>query len=67
MFFYIQIIQLLIFKIQDKNYYSGYEDAKHSLKLKKEENLKGFYRAAIYAYHLTFILNLNIKLLQKET
>ncbi len=38
--------------IRDKNYYSGYEDAKHSLKLKKQENLKGFYRAAICAYHL---------------
>ena len=41
--------------IQDKNYYSGYEDAKESLKLKKDENFKGFYRAAICAYHLGFI------------
>ncbi|CAF2588167.1 unnamed protein product [Rotaria sp. Silwood2] len=41
--------------IQDKNFYSGYEDAKQSLKLKKDENFKGFYRAAICAYHLGFI------------
>jgi len=41
--------------IQDKNYYSGYEDAKQSLKLKKDQNFKGFYRAAICAYHLGFI------------
>jgi tetratricopeptide (TPR) repeat protein len=41
--------------IQDKNYYSGYEDAKESLLIKKDENLKGFYRAAICAYHLGFI------------
>jgi len=40
--------------IQDKDYYSCYKDAKHSLKLKKEENLKGFYRAAICAYHLCY-------------
>jgi len=41
--------------IQDKNFYSGYEDAKQSLKLKKYENFKGFYRAAICSYHLGFI------------
>ncbi|CAF0870005.1 unnamed protein product [Rotaria sp. Silwood1] len=41
--------------IQDKNFYSGYEDAKQSLKLKKDGNFKGFYRAAICAYHLGFI------------
>jgi len=41
--------------IQDKNFYSGYEDAKKSLKLKKNENFKGFYRAAICSYHLGFI------------
>lgn len=41
--------------IQDKNFYSGYEDAKCSLKLKKDQNFKGFYRAAICAYHLGFI------------
>ncbi len=41
--------------IQDKNFYNGYEDAKKSLKLKKDENFKGFYRASICAYHLGFI------------
>lgn len=41
--------------IQDKNFYSGYEDAKKSLKLNKNENFKGFYRAAVCAYHLGFI------------
>jgi tetratricopeptide (TPR) repeat protein len=41
--------------IQEKNFYSGYEDAKQSLLLKKNENFKGFYRAAICAYHLGFI------------
>ncbi|CAF0877940.1 unnamed protein product [Adineta steineri] len=41
--------------IQDKDFYSGYQDAKKSLKLKKHENFKGFYRAAICAYHLGFI------------
>ena len=41
--------------IQDEDYYSGYEDAKKSLKLKKDENFKGFYRAAVCAYHLGFI------------
>ncbi|CAF4888254.1 unnamed protein product [Rotaria sp. Silwood1] len=41
--------------IQDKDFYCGYEDAKQSLKLKRNENFKGFYRAAICAYHLGFI------------
>ena len=41
--------------IQDKNFYSGYEDAKESLKLKTDENFKGHYRAGICAYHLGFI------------
>jgi translocation protein SEC72 len=41
--------------IQDKDYYSGYEDAKQSLKMKKDQNFKGFYRAAVCAYHLGFI------------
>lgn len=41
--------------IQDEDYYCGFEDAKKSLKLKKEENWKGFYRAAVCAYHLGFI------------
>jgi len=41
--------------IQDKNFYDGYEDAKKSLKLKRNENFKGFYRAAVCAYHLGFI------------
>jgi tetratricopeptide (TPR) repeat protein len=41
--------------IQDKDFYGGYEDAKQSLKLKKNENFKGFYRAAICSYHLGFI------------
>ena len=41
--------------IQDKDFYCGYQDAKQSLKLKKNENNKGFYRAAICAYHLGFI------------
>ncbi|CAF3664974.1 unnamed protein product [Rotaria sordida] len=40
---------------QDKDFYCGYEDAKQSLKLKKSENFKGFYRAAICSYHLGFI------------
>lgn len=41
--------------IQDEDYYNGYEDAKESLKLQKNENFKGFYRAAVCAYHLGFI------------
>jgi tetratricopeptide (TPR) repeat protein len=41
--------------IQDKDFYCGYQDAKQSLKLKKNENFKGFYRAAICSYHLGFI------------
>jgi len=41
--------------IQDKNFYDGYQDAKQSLKLKRDENFKGFYRASICAYHLGFI------------
>jgi tetratricopeptide (TPR) repeat protein len=41
--------------IQDKDYYSGYEDAKQSLSFKKNDNFKGFYRAAVCAYHLGFI------------
>jgi tetratricopeptide (TPR) repeat protein len=41
--------------IQEKNFYDGYEDAKESLKLKKDGNLKGFYRAAVCSYHLGFI------------
>jgi tetratricopeptide (TPR) repeat protein len=41
--------------IQDKDFYCGYEDAKQSLKLNKNENFKGFYRAAICSYHLGFI------------
>ncbi len=41
--------------IQEKNFYSGYEDAKQSLKLKKDENCTGYYHAAICAYHLGFI------------
>ncbi len=41
--------------IQEKNFYDGYEDAKESLKLKKDGNFKGFYRAAICSYHLGFI------------
>lgn len=41
--------------IQDKNFYSGYIDAKESLKLKKDGNFKGFYRAAVCSYHLGFI------------
>jgi tetratricopeptide (TPR) repeat protein len=41
--------------IQDKDFYCGYQDEKQSLKLKKNENFKGFYRAAICSYHLGFI------------
>jgi tetratricopeptide (TPR) repeat protein len=41
--------------IQEKNFYDGYEDAKESLKLKKDGNLKGFYRAAVCSYHLGFV------------
>ena len=41
--------------IQDKDFYSGYEDAKRSLKLQKKDNCKGFYRAALCACHLGFI------------
>ena len=41
--------------IQDEDFYCGYEDAKESLKLKKEGNFKGFYRAAVCAYHLGFV------------
>jgi tetratricopeptide (TPR) repeat protein len=41
--------------IQEKNFYDGYEDAKESLKLKRDGNFKGFYRAAVCAYHLGFV------------
>ncbi len=41
--------------IQEKNFYDGYHDAKESLKLKRDGNFKGFYRAAICAYHLGFL------------
>lgn len=41
--------------IQDKDFYSGYEDAKRSLKLEKRQNFKAFYRAALCAYHLGFL------------
>ncbi|CAF1238823.1 unnamed protein product [Rotaria sp. Silwood1] len=41
--------------IQEKNFYSGFEDAKQSLSIKKDGNFKSFYRAAICAYHLGFI------------
>ncbi|UJR29430.1 hypothetical protein I4U23_010642 [Adineta vaga] len=41
--------------IQDKDFYCGYEDAKQSLKLQRNENFKGFYRSSICAYHLGFL------------
>ncbi|CAF1482767.1 unnamed protein product [Rotaria sordida] len=41
--------------IQDKNFYSGYEDAKYSLKLNQVKNFKALYRAAICLYHFGFI------------
>ncbi|CAF1417345.1 unnamed protein product [Rotaria sp. Silwood1] len=41
--------------IQDKNFYSGYEDAKYSLNLKNDKNFKALYHAAICLYHLGFI------------
>lgn len=41
--------------IQERDFYAGYEDAKRSLKLEKHGNFKGFYRAALCAYHLGFL------------
>ena len=41
--------------IQNEDFYCGFQDAKESLKLKKDENFKGFYRAALCGYHLGFI------------
>lgn len=46
--------------IKDKNFYSGYEDAKKSLKLNRNDNFKGFYRAAVCSYHLGFIEKCNV-------